>query len=610
MNNKSFAFLALTFFIACNSQFSTVFGQGTAFTYQGRLDSGGTPYNGSVELVFTLWDAATNGTQLAATSPASTIVNASNGLFLAAVDFGGAFPATNRWLEIDLRTVIGPFTTVWPRQPLTPVPYAMFAATASNLSGTVSAGQIMGGTIGNAVLPASPNFSGVVAASSFAGNGANVTNVNAATLNGLSATNFWKLGGNAISAGQIFGSTDNQPVEFWVNNARAFRLEPNSTAPNVIGGSIGNYVAPGVYGATIGGGGRAGYGYTNKITDGVGTIAGGNDNSVGAFAATIAGGGGNKIETNANAGAIGGGAENWIQGSLLSFGTAYSTIGGGGYNTINSNSEYATIPGGYENVAGGDYSFAAGQQAQALHQGAFTWADSQDTTFASTTTDEFNIRAQNGVRIQADKGIHLNGADRPILVRDWDVFAANAPSYKAGIGRWGLFMEPSTLTLGIPGDFVAGSPHFQIAKYSTNGTLTQLVQVDLSGNTIVKGTVTANGVLLTSDRNAKENFQPLNGREVLAKVAALPVTEWNYKSDDQTQKHIGPMAQDFQAAFQLTSDDKHISVVDEGGVALAAIQGLNQKLEAETKAKDAEIAALQQSVAGLKQQLQRLAEKK
>ena len=93
---------------------------------------------------------------------------------------------------------------------------------------------------------------------------------------------------------------------------------------------------------------------------------------------------------------------------------------------------------------------------------------------------------------------------------------------------------------------------------------------------------------LTSDRNAKENFTPLNPQAVLAKVTALPVTEWNYKSDDAAQKHIGPMAQDFQAAFQLSADDKHISVVDEGGVALAAIQGLNQKLE-ETRSQNAQL---------------------
>jgi hypothetical protein len=131
------------------------------------------------------------------------------------------------------------------------------------------------------------------------------------------------------------------------------------------------------------------------------------------------------------------------------------------------------------------------------------------------------------------------------------------------------------------------------------------------------GNVTANGVLLTSDRNAKENFAVLDAQTALAKVAALPLTQWNYKTESRAVRHVGPMAQDFHAAFGLDgADDKHISVVDESGVALAAIQGLNQKLETEAKAKDAEIQAqaakiedLQQSVAELKALVGKLANK-
>ncbi|MGC9941674.1 MAG: tail fiber domain-containing protein [Verrucomicrobiota bacterium] len=94
------------------------------------------------------------------------------------------------------------------------------------------------------------------------------------------------------------------------------------------------------------------------------------------------------------------------------------------------------------------------------------------------------------------------------------------------------------------------------------------------------GTITANGVVVGSDRNTKENFQPLDSQTILAKVASLPVTKWNYKIDGRAKQHIGPMAQDFHNTFGLDGvDDKHISMVDEGGVALAAIQGLNQKLE-------------------------------
>jgi hypothetical protein len=99
--------------------------------------------------------------------------------------------------------------------------------------------------------------------------------------------------------------------------------------------------------------------------------------------------------------------------------------------------------------------------------------------------------------------------------------------------------------------------------------------------------------VLTSDRNAKENFTPLDSQAVLAKVVSLPVTQWNYKDDPASKKHIGPIAQDFYEAFKLDgSDDKHISVVDEGGVALAAIQGLNQKLNE----KDGEIKNLERKL--------------
>ncbi|MGP8240136.1 MAG: peptidase S74, partial [Limisphaerales bacterium] len=70
--------------------------------------------------------------------------------------------------------------------------------------------------------------------------------------------------------------------------------------------------------------------------------------------------------------------------------------------------------------------------------------------------------------------------------------------------------------------------------------------------------------------------------------------------------HLGPMAQDFYAAFSLGADDKHITTIDEGGVALAAIQGLNQKLEetrAESKAKDAQIREFKQQNDSLAQRL-------
>lgn len=77
----------------------------------------------------------------------------------------------------------------------------------------------------------------------------------------------------------------------------------------------------------------------------------------------------------------------------------------------------------------------------------------------------------------------------------------------------------------------------------------------------------------------------MDSTEMLAKVVALPLARWNYKAAPGLN-HIGPVAQDFHTAFGLNGeDDKHIATVDADGVALAAIQGLNQKLE-ETRAEN------------------------
>ena len=98
----------------------------------------------------------------------------------------------------------------------------------------------------------------------------------------------------------------------------------------------------------------------------------------------------------------------------------------------------------------------------------------------------------------------------------------------------------------------------------------------------------------SSDRNLKEDFTAFRPEDVLAKVLALPITQWKYKAESSGIRHLGPVAQNFHAAFDLNGgDDTHINTVDEGGVVLAAIQGLNQKLEAAAKEKDAKIDALE-----------------
>jgi hypothetical protein len=138
--------------------------------------------------------------------------------------------------------------------------------------------------------------------------------------------------------------------------------------------------------------------------------------------------------------------------------------------------------------------------------------------------------------------------------------------------------------------------------------------VGIAGDAYVGGNAYAKAFVSTSDRNAKENFTPVSPASVLDKVLSLPISRWNFKTDTGTP-HLGPMAQDFYAAFGVGPDDKHIATVDADGVALAAIQGLNEKVEngkrkAETRIQklEAENTELKERLAALEQLLRRLGE--
>ena len=130
---------------------------------------------------------------------------------------------------------------------------------------------------------------------------------------------------------------------------------------------------------------------------------------------------------------------------------------------------------------------------------------------------------------------------------------------------------------------------------------------DLStGAYLASGSGTWNSL---SDRNAKENFEPVDPQAVLEGVVQLPITTWNYKAEDDSIRHMGPVAQDFYAAFGLGDSDKAIATVDADGVALAAIQGLyaqNQALEAENAQLRARVEELEQENAAQQEQIDAL----
>src|SRR5260221_13003605 len=143
-----------------NAQLSTLLAQGTAFTYQGRLNSSGNPASGTYNLTFSLFNTNTTGVPAAGPVTNNT-VNVTNGLFTVLIDFGsGVFTGTNYWLQIGVETNgAGSFSTLTPRQELTPAPYAIFAesVTASGISGTLTNGQLAHSAV---TVDAGPGLSG------------------------------------------------------------------------------------------------------------------------------------------------------------------------------------------------------------------------------------------------------------------------------------------------------------------------------------------------------------------------------------------------------------------------------------------------------------------
>jgi hypothetical protein len=779
--NHLFTALALLALSTLNSQFSSAHAQGTAFMYQGRLNDGTNPADGSYDLTFSLFNASTGGSSLAG-PVTNTAVAVSNGLLTTMVDFGArVFTGGSNWLNIGVRSNGGgAFTSLTPRQQLTPMPYAIFAegANAAGLTGNIPSGDLSG-TYGN---PLTLNNAG----NTIAGNGSGLTGLNASQLTSgtvppAALGNAWKIGGNAgTTPGVNFvGTTDNQPLELWVNGARAFRLEPNASGPNVIGGAANNSVA--TYGATIGGGWgnliqnnavfstiaggqsnqvqglASGYGahlgfigggqnnviepfgynaailggYANRIQyDGDATvIAGGDSNLIGTNAdyAAIGGGLGNLIATARTGGVVGGGMSNSVSsrfaavaggqnnsagdgatgtGSYASVGGglanqalgSYSTIGGGHANFIWSdvswselgfytNSVFGTISGGESNQVSGGYGTVAG--------GVDNWAGRQDfvgggahnlsgwdgyvstawTTIGGGTANYvmgagatigggmtnrvvggIYATVGGGIRNEADgAGAFIGGGGYDgstvlgnvasgagsVIAGGTQNIASGSRSTAAGghnnsATNWYATVPGGAWNIaGGMGSFAAGQAAKALHDGAfvwgdgsvSSGDITSTANNQFTarsaggvrffsnaGATVgVQLAPGANAWNVASDRNLKDNFALVDCRAVLEKVAALPITTWNLKSQPADIHHIGPMAQDFAASFAVGEDDRHISTSDADGVALAAIQGLNQKVEekeARIREQAAEIEALKQNLAELKKLVQTIAETK
>jgi hypothetical protein len=273
-----------------------------------------------------------------------------------------------------------------------------------------------------------------------------------------------------------------------------------------------------------------GGGTQNLITHERGFIGGGMMNLAQNTDALVCGGNSNIADGNASA---------VLGGSTNSASADFSAVGGGQNNNAFANANNSFIAGGSNNTTGamggfGTNSFAAGSMAHADGDNCFVWSDGS---------------------------------------------APGSPQMCTNTCGDGPTAHPTPGVCTTPSQ-MSGTSVQQFVVRSENG-----VQFITDGTDNGSGVPTA-GVYLGhhgnqwnyfSDRNAKRDFAPVDTHDVLLRVVAMPITTWQYKSEDHV-RHMGPMAQDFYAAFGLGEDERHIASLDEPAVALAAIQGLYREV--------------------------------
>jgi hypothetical protein len=584
-------------------------GQALPFTYQGRLEQNGNPVSGNCDFRFGIYAALTGGASLF--TDIENGVPVTDGLFTSRVSAESShFDGSDRYLEIEVRCPSGPgaYTVLSPRQRLGFTPYAMFApragsaATASNVAcdGCIGAPDLGVGAVTSASIANSSitedrlAFTPGTVREITAGDGLSGGTI---TFGGTIAVDFgtepgtvaagdhvhderyWRRGGNAgiDPALDYLGTSGNQPFELRANGARALRIEPGSASPNLIGGDGGNGVGPGVQGAAIGGGGQSGE--SNHAADHFTTIGGGVDNTAGtvipddlfdAQYATVCGG-----RANDAAGlyaTIGGGWQNRATAPL-------ATVGGGGRTNPNDPASlgnraldnYATVAGGAGNTAGTDN------------------ANPADAEGATVAGGGANTAGGLGAVVSGG-GANLAGGEFATVAGGAFNAATGAGSFAAG--RLAFATHDGSFVWG-DGSRIAGSQGGNTFNVLATGGIRLFF--DTLGShcdlTSAAGWVCS----FVSDRAVKRDVAPVDTGEVLARLAALPVQSWRYTVEQPAVRHVGPMAQDFQAAFGVGRSAEQIDTVDAVGVALAAIQGLDTIV----RAQDARIADLEARVQGM-----------
>lgn len=435
--------------IACLLLVGPGWAQGTAFTYQGRLNDSNGPVTGLFDFEFRIFDAAAAGTDLSDPPVLLEDLGVTNGLFTASLSFEGAFTGADRFLEISVRPASSPgaYTRLSPRQPVTSTPYALRAkateglryqganqslavgASAEAMGGAslaAGAGTLAGGdyavALGDSTFATGHSAMSVgldslaAGAQSFAGgtraraqhDGAFVWadgQTGDFTSTGPNQFLIRAEGGVGIGTGSpqsllhvrssfahaelSLESGDTDGHRWGIRSADASADPASSHSFQVIDHKTGTRLLnlSTNYAVALG---------TSRATNVGATAAGSESQALGAHGTAMGGA--------STASGFGSTALGYVSVASGDHSTAMGTSTASGHSStamgfMSTASGSFSMAVGNNNVASGNYSVALGAGAQAAHAGTFVWADTTAPSFSSSADNQFLIRAAGGVGI-------------------------------------------------------------------------------------------------------------------------------------------------------------------------------------------------------------------
>src|SRR5579884_608764 len=383
-------------------------------------------------------------------------------------------------------------------------------------------------------------------------------------------------------------------------------ISPGGAGGSFIGGGESNSIDGGfgawsAIGAGSGNAMSAAYGFigagsNNQITADYSSVVAGLNNKTVATASFVGAGAGNNITLGAWYGVIGGGRGNTVSGYYD------DAIVAGSQNSATGGDEF--VGGGYKNsVSADDAAIVGGTTNSVTAQYGFIGAGTNNTVSgagAYIASGGYNTASGEGAVVDGGYLQTASGAFATVP-GGYENVASGTYSFAAGARAQAQQTGTFVWSDGSDGTaFLKSSRAYQFLARASGGFTLYTNPGSTVGAQLGAGSGTWASL---SDRNAKTDIVPLDEGSVLEKLASLPISRWSYRTE-QGVRHVGPMAQDFYAAFKVGGDDKHITSIDEDGVALAGVKALHARvraLDAQNREMRAELRELRAEVRALRE---------